>query len=60
MAFIAFLNWAGGVSCSIGGLLALVSWAKGKEARQLGAATSVDSLAGGLAMKWQRPSQLMT
>lgn len=42
---IGFLNLAGGACCSIGGLLALISVFKGREARLLSTATSVDSLA---------------
>ena len=46
MTFIGFLNWAGGLSCSLGSLLALVSLLKGREARQLAGATNLDSLGG--------------
>lgn len=42
--FIRFLNFGGVVSCSIGGILALVSYLKGREARYLSTVTYVDAL----------------
>lgn len=43
---LPFLTYGGLASCSLGALLALVGVAKGRQARQLGAAVQVDSLAG--------------
>lgn len=43
---LGFLSYGGLASCALGGLLALVGLAKGKQARQLGAAVPVDSLSG--------------
>ncbi|KAL4422883.1 hypothetical protein ABPG75_009080 [Micractinium tetrahymenae] len=41
---LSFLSYGGVASCALGGLLALVGLAKGRQARQLGAAVPVDSL----------------
>lgn len=43
---LSFLSYGGLASCTLGGLLALVGIAKGRQARQLGAALPVDNLAG--------------
>lgn len=43
---LSFLSYGGLASCAVGGLLALVGLAKGRQARQLGAAVPVDSLSG--------------
>ena len=42
------LNWGGATSLALGGLLSLVALFKSKEARQLEAAVSLQSLAGNL------------
>lgn len=44
---LPLLTYGGLASCGLGALLALVGAAKGRQARLLGAAVHVDSLAGG-------------
>ena len=52
---LPLLTYGGLASCSLGALLALVGVAKGRQARQLGTAVQVDSLAGEGA-GWQVPA----
>ena len=46
MMLLSFLQWGGVSFCSLGGLLALVGVAKGRQARELSTATQVENLAG--------------
>lgn len=52
---LPLLTYGGLASCSLGALLALVGVAKGRQARQLGTAVQVDSLAGE-GSGWQVPA----
>jgi hypothetical protein len=46
MMLLSFLQWGGVSCCSLGGLLALLGVAKGRQARELSTATQVENLAG--------------